>query len=126
MQKEKILKSVEQNMENILTSELKEEYLDGLALKDITRTLAGLNDIEETMKTNINKYKIKIQTNVNKELKKFRFFTDYTYHFLVGIIIVGLLREELISGILFFFYAFFRTVMSKHSESHLIFTDLDI
>ena len=126
IQKEKILESVEHNMEKILTSELKQENLDVLALKDIARTLSDLNAQEETMKNNINNYKIKIQNHVNKELKKFRFFTDYTYHFLVGIILVGLLRIELVSGILFFFYAFFRTVISKRSESHLIFTDLDI
>jgi len=126
IQKEKILESVEHNIEKILTSELKQENLDVLALKDIARTLSDLNDQEETMKNNINNYKIKIQNHVNKELKKFRFFTDYTYHFLVGIILVGLLRIELVSGILFFFYAFFRTVISKRSESHLIFTDLDI
>lgn len=126
LQKEKILESVEHNMEKILTSEIKQESLDTFALKDIARTLSDLNDQEEIMKTNINDYKIKIQNHINIELKKFRFFTDYTYHFLVGIILVGLLSIELVSGILFFFYAFFRTVMSKRSESHLIFTDLDI
>ena len=126
IQKEKILESVEHNMEKILTSELKHENLDELALKDIARTLSDLNDQEEKMKTNINNYKIKIQNHINKELKRFRFFTDYTYHFLVGIILVGLLRIELVGGILFFFYAFFRTILSKRSERHLIFTDLDI
>jgi len=126
IQKEKILESVEHNMEKILTSELKQESMDELALKDIARTLSELNEQEEIMKTNINRYKIKIQNHVNEELKKFRFFTDFTYHFLVGIILVGLLRIELVSGILFFFYAFFRTVLSKRSEKHLIFTDLDI
>ena len=126
LQKEKILEIVEHNMEKILTSELKHENLDELALKDIARTLSDLNDQEEKMKTNINNYKIKIQNHINKELKRFRFFTDYTYHFLVGIILVGLLRIELVGGILFFFYAFFRTILSKRSERHLIFTDLDI
>ncbi|MHA2006968.1 MAG: hypothetical protein ACXABO_03130 [Promethearchaeota archaeon] len=124
--KEKILEAVEHNMERILTHELTEESLDELALKEIARTLSELNNQEEEMKSEINKYKIKIQNHVNKSLKKFRFITDYTYHFLIGIILTGLLIEELILGILFFFYAFFRAIASKRSESHMIFTDLEI
>jgi len=59
-------------------------------------------------------------------LTNFRTITDYIYHFLVGIILIGLLRIELIGAILFFIYAFFRTVVTKRSEAHLIFTDLEI
>ncbi len=126
IQKEKILETVEHNMEKIFINELKSENLDEAALREIAQTLSTLNEQEENMKIEINKYKIKIQTHINKDLKKFRFFTDYTYHFLVGIILVGLLLIELISGILFFFYAFFRTIVSKTPESHIIFTDLEI
>lgn len=126
IEKEKILEVVEHNMERILTNELTGENLDEFSLRDLARTLSELNDKEEEMKSEINRYKTKIQNHVNKDLKKFRFVTDYTYHFLIGIILIGLLIEELILGILFFFYAFFRTVASKRSESHIIFTDLEI
>ena len=126
MKKEKTLEIVERNIENILNRELKQEKLDEAALRDIARTLSELNEQEEEMKIEINKYKIKIQNHVNDDLRKFRFITDYIYHFLVGIILVGLLIIEIVPGILFFFYAFFRTLVSKRSESHIIFTDLDI
>jgi len=126
LEKEKILESVERNMEKILTKEISHENLDGTALREISRTLSELNEQEEVMKSSINKYKIKIQNHINKELTRFRFITDYIYHFLVGIILIGLLRIELITGILFFMYAFFRTVITKRSEAHLIFTDLEI
>jgi zinc transporter ZupT len=126
MKKEKTLEAVERNMENLLTRELKNETLDEPALREIARTLSELNDQEEQMKANINRYKIKIQNRVNEDLRRFRFITDYIYHFLVGIILVGFLIIELVPGILFFFYAFFRTIISKQSESHIIFTDLEI
>jgi zinc transporter ZupT len=126
MQKEKTLEVVQHNMENILNRELREEKLDEDALRDIARTLSELNDQEEEMKANINRYKIKIQNHVNDDLRRFRFITDYIYHFLVGIILVGLLIIELVPGILFFFYAFLRTIVSKRSERHIIFTDLEI
>ncbi|MFX1391789.1 MAG: hypothetical protein ACFE9Z_17125 [Promethearchaeota archaeon] len=126
IQKEKILESVEHNMEKILTKELTHENLDEVVLREIARTLSELNEEEEGMRSEINNYKIKIQNKINKELTNFRLITDYIYHFLVGIILIGLLRIELIGGILFFVYALFRTVVTKRSEAHLIFTDLEI
>ncbi|MFX0080410.1 MAG: hypothetical protein ACFE94_01525 [Candidatus Hodarchaeota archaeon] len=126
MMKEKTLEIVERNIEIILTRELKQEKLDEAALRDIAQTLSELNEQEEEMKTEINQYKIKIQNHVNDNLRKFRFITDYIYHFLVGVILMGLLVLELVPGILFFFYAFFRTLISKRSEAHIIFTDLEI
>ncbi len=124
--KEKTLETVEHNMERILTRELKHEKLDEVALKDIARVLTNLNDQEEAMKSEIGAYKIKIQDHINKDLHELRLITDYVYHFLIGIIIIGLLSIELVAGILFFFFAFFRAFVSKRSESHIIFTDLEI
>lgn len=126
LQKEKILESVEHNMERILTEELKHEKLDQAALKDIAQTLSTLNEQEEEMKLNINNYKIKIQNRINQDLRRLRIITDYIYHFLIGIILIGLLLIEFIGGILFFIFAFFRTIITKRSEAHLIFTDLEI
>lgn len=126
LKKEKILENVERNMEKILTKELIHENQDEIALRQIAQTLSELNKQEEGMKLEINNYKIKIQNKINKELTNFRTITDYIYHFLVGIILIGLLRIELVGAILFFIYALFRTVVTKRSEAHLIFTDLEI
>ncbi|MHA2282246.1 MAG: hypothetical protein ACXAC5_15495 [Promethearchaeota archaeon] len=124
--KEKTLEEVEHNMERILTRELKHDKLDEAALKDIAQTLSTLNNQEEEMKAAISRYKIKIQDHINNDLHRFRLITDYAYHFLVGIILIGLLTIELVSGILFFIYAFFRALVSRRSEHHIIFTDLEI
>ncbi|MFX0137388.1 MAG: hypothetical protein ACFFDN_27360 [Candidatus Hodarchaeota archaeon] len=126
LEKEKVLESVERNMEKVLTKELTHQNLDEVALREIARTLSELNDQEEEMKLEINRYKIKIQNKINKELTNFRLITNYIYHFIVGIILIGLLWIELIGGILFFVYAFLRTIVTKRSEAHLIFTDLEI
>ena len=126
IKKEKTLETVEHNIEMVLTRELNHEEIDEDALRDIARTLSELNIQEEEMKNAINKYKIKIQNHMNENLRKFRFITDYFYHFLVGIILMGLLLIEFAGGILFFIFAFFRTIITKRSEAHLIFTDLEI
>jgi len=124
--KEKTLEAVERNIEKILTRELEQEDLDTIALKDIAQTISALNEQEQEFKSEINRYKSKIQNHINEELAKLRFFTNFTYHFLVGIIVVGLLAINLITGILFFLYAWFRAIITNRSESHLIFTDLEI
>ncbi|MFW9879924.1 MAG: hypothetical protein ACFFG0_43175 [Candidatus Thorarchaeota archaeon] len=126
LKKEKILENVERNTEKILTKELSHENLDEITLREIARTLSELNEQEEGMKLEINNYKIKIQNKISKELTNFRLVTDNIYHFLVGIILIGLLWIELVGGILFFIYALFRTLVTKRSEAHLIFTDLEI
>jgi len=124
--KEETLEEVERNIEKILTRELEHEDLDTIALKDIAQTISALNEQEQEFKTKINRYKSKIQKHINEELAKLRFFTNFTYHFLVGIIVVGLLAINLITGILFFLFAWFRAIITNRSESHLIFTDLEI
>ncbi|MHA2183852.1 MAG: hypothetical protein ACXAAI_02545 [Promethearchaeota archaeon] len=124
--KEKTLEAVEKNMENVLTREIKNEELDEIALREIARTLSELNDQEQEMKNKIKRYKLKIHNHINKNLQKFRNITNFTYHFLVGIIIIGLLIVDIVPGVLFFFYAFFRSIVSRRSESHIIFTDLEI
>ncbi len=131
MEKEKILEDVERNMEHVLTNQINNEELDEFALKDIAQILRELNEKEDEFKKEINRYKLKIQVHISEDLRKLRFYLQITYHFIVGIIIVGLLNDDLIPnpiipGILFFFFAWFSTLISKQSETHIIFSDLDI
>jgi len=126
IEKEKIVADVEENIENILTRELEKEEFDNEALKDIAQTIAELHKQGKEFNEGINRYKAKIQTHVNEDLSKLRFFTNFSYHLLVGIIVVGLLAFDIISGILFFLFAWFRAIITNRSEKHIIFTDLEI
>jgi len=131
IEKEKILEEVEKNMEHVLTNQINNEELDQFALKDIAHTLSELNEKESEFQNEINSYKLKIQVHISEDLRRLRFFTNFAYHLLVGFIIVGLLNDNLIPnpiipGILFFFFAWFRTIISQRSEAPIIFSDLDI
>jgi len=55
-----------------------------------------------------------------------RYFTNFFYHVLIGIIIVGLLLISLLPAILFFIFGWFRAIISNRTDRHVIFTDLDI
>ncbi|MHA1319269.1 MAG: hypothetical protein ACTSQ1_05565 [Promethearchaeota archaeon] len=130
IEKEKIVADVEENIENILTREIEKEDFNKEALKDIAQTIAELHKQGKGYKEEINQYKTKIQTRINEDLSKLRFFTNFSYHLLVGIIVVGLLAIDLeeggIRGILFFLFAWFRAIITNRSEKHIIFTDLEI
>ena len=123
---EENLEIVENNIVNVLEAELQEEKLDIAALKNLNETICGLKEQEDVIKAQIQQYKIKIQDRLNKDLAEFRFFTNFAYHLLIGIIIVGLLFIEFIGALLFFIFAWFRTIISNRREKHLIFTDLEI
>ena len=126
IKKEKISQKVEERIENILSKELEKDDYDDAALKNITQTIADLHKLGEEIKQKINRYKLKIQSKINEDLSNLRFFTNFSYHLLVGIIVVGLLASYPLEGILFFLFAWFRAVITNRSESHIIFTDLEI
>lgn len=123
---ERNLELAEKNFENVLEAELQEEKLDIAALKNLNETICSLKEIEEKIKKEIEEYKVKIQNHLNKDLSEFRFFTNFTYHFIIGIILVGLLFIEFLGAFLFFFFAWFRTIVTNRKERHMIFTDLEI
>ncbi|MBD3255603.1 MAG: hypothetical protein GF383_10960 [Candidatus Lokiarchaeota archaeon] len=126
VQMEKTLEAVEDNIEKLISDELRHDRFDKLALKEMASVAVSLHEQESEMKTQIDNYKTKIQDHINRDLHELRYFTNIAYHFLVGIILIGLLFIELIPAILFFFFAWFRASITSRSERHIIFTDLEI
>lgn len=126
IEKEKKVEYIEEDIDNLLTKEIERENLNAIVLKDIAQALADLNKKSEKYKLRINRYKAKIQYHINEDLNNLHFFTDFSYHLIVGIIIVELLTINLIGGILFFLFAWFKAVITNRSGRHIIFTDLEI
>ncbi|MBY9007474.1 MAG: hypothetical protein KGD63_12020 [Candidatus Lokiarchaeota archaeon] len=121
------LKIVESNIENIINKELMNEKLDIDALKDLGSVVTGLNDQNIAIKFQIDQLKRKIHDHVNEEMEDLRYFTNFTYHFIVGLILISLIFVELVDAILFFIFALFRIIISNRLiGKHEIFTDLDI
>ncbi|TFF63865.1 MAG: hypothetical protein EU521_00060 [Promethearchaeota archaeon] len=124
---ENTLEAVEDNIENIVNEELMHEELDKFALKDMGSVLESLHTQGRDIKKSINQTKIRIHDKINEDLEQLRFFTNFLYHFLVGIILFNLLFVDFLSAIFFYLYAFFRTIISNRLiRSHILFTDLDI
>ncbi len=126
IQKEKMLVEVKKNIEKVLNDEIKQENLDKAALKSLVQTISDLNEQGDQMEVEIQMYKAKIQAHINKDFDELRFFTDFIYHFLVGLLIFFLLIIDILTGLLFCIFALFRAWISNRSESHIVFTDLDI
>ncbi len=125
-QKEKILETVELNLENIMTTQLLNEDFDEVALKDMARVFNDLNTQSGLYKRNIKELKAKIQKDINRDLSELRLFTDVFYHFIIGMVLVGLLMVDLLTGLLFFLFAWLRTLIGESEESHIIYSELEI
>lgn len=125
--KEKNLEAVERNMENLVSEEITHEDMDILALKDMARIMRSLHEQSVYLENQIESKKQKVHDHINKDLEELRFFTNYSYHLLIGLILFNLLMIDFISGILFFVFAFFRAIVSNRLHSqYKMFTDLDI
>jgi len=126
-EKEKILEAVEKNIANTIDREILKEDVDNYSLKSLVQVVIDLNKQSNEMGAQINKIKRKIKKHIEQDLNELRFFTNFFYHFTVGIIIVALLSINFFQGILFFVFAFFRTLISnKLYRSEKVYSDLDI
>ena len=86
-----------------------------------------LNKQSNEINVQIDKIKRKIQTHIEEDLSELRFFSNFFYHFTVGIILVALLFINFLQGVLFFVFAFFRTLITnKLYRSEKVYSDLDI
>lgn len=123
---EKNLDVVELNIGEFLKTELRSKNIDDYALKDLSRVLAELIEQEETLKEQDLDLKSRIQNHINEDLDNIHIFTNFFYHFLVGFILIYLLSIEFLVGILFFFFAFFKALISKTSNDVIIFPDIPV
>ncbi len=127
MEMEMNLEEVEDHMEDIFSDELSHEQMDEEALRDISRVVKELHTQGKTIREEITNSKKRIHDHLNEEFKDLRFFTDFFYHFLIGIILYNLILIDLIPAILFYVFAFFRLIISKRLlNRYKIFTDIDI
>ncbi len=126
-EKEKILEAVEKNIENTIDKEILKDDVDNLSLKMLANVVVDLNKQIKEINIQIEETKRKIQLHIENDLNELRFFTNFFYHFIVGIILLALLFIDFLQGILFFIFAFFRIIISNRSDlSDKIYTDLDI
>lgn len=126
-EKEKLLEAVEKNIENTIDKEILKDDVDNLSLKMLANVVVDLNKQNKEINTQIEETKRKIQMHIENDLNELRFFTNFFYHFIVGIILLALLFIDFLQGILFFIFAFFRIIISNRSDlSDKIYTDLDI
>lgn len=119
---------VEDKIENYLNEELSHKETDEQVLRNLTSTIKDLHEKRTSIEEEIASKKLKIHDHMNEEFEKFKFFTNFFYHFLIGLILLNLIMVNIVYAILFYFFAFFRAVISTDMspQKYQMFTDLDI
>ena len=123
---EEEIHKLEEDLEHVLVGEINHESLDEPSLRRMAKKLTNLFQTESRYKTEITRQKREIQEHVSKELSQLRFYYIFIYHLLVGIIGVGLLSEELVSGLIFFAIAWLISLVISTHRARLILSDLNI
>jgi len=124
--KKKQLEIDEKVTEHKLSNELEREEWDKLTLRKLAEKLTGLNQKDQELKKSEKEIKIELQSHLNKDLEKVHVVINYFYHLIVGLIIFNLLKETLISGILFSFFAILKATISNTSNRHIKIFDINI
>ena len=120
------LVNMEKSLEIMISEELHLENYDEDALRELTGTLFSLQNQEKLFLEEIEQKKVTIHDHILGHLNQLRRVTSFIYHFLIGIIIVGLIQVEIVAVLLFFFFALFNTLISSRYKRRVIFSDLDI
>lgn len=123
---EKSLDKVEVQLGHLIKNELSHDEIDALALKDMARIVAELIEQEESYKEQEHDLKRRIQGHINEDLDEIHQFTNFAYHFLTGLILFNILIIDIISAIFFFFFAFFRALITKTSNDIVLFEGIPI
>jgi len=123
--KKEQLEIEEKVTEHKLSDELEREEWDKLTLKKLAKSLTGLNQQDKELKKYEKEIKVELQSHLNKDLEKVHVVINYFYHLIVGLIIFNLLKDILISGILFAFFAILKATISNTSNRHIKIFDIN-
>jgi len=124
--KKKQLEIEEKVTEHKLSAELEREKWDKLTLRKLAESLTGLNQQDKELKRHEKEIKIELQSRLNKDLEKVHIVINYFYHIIVGLIIFNLLKDNLVSGLLFSFFAILKATISNTSNRHIKIFDINI
>jgi zinc transporter ZupT len=123
---EKHLDKVEVQVGQLISDELSHEEIDALALKDMARIISELLEQDQMYKEQEYDLKRRIQNHINEDLDEIHHFTNFVYHFLVGLILLNLLILDWLTGVFFFCFAFFRALIVKSSNNIVLFEGIPI
>ena len=124
--KKKQLEIEEKVTEHKLNVELERENWDNLTLRKLAESLTGLNKQDKELKEHEKEIKMELESHLNKDLEKVHIVINYFYHIIVGLIIFNLLKGNVISGILFSFFAILKATISNTSNRHIKIFDINL
>ena len=124
--KEQMLEIVERNLQNTLENELLIEHLDILALKEVTDVIKTLKEESERLSREIVRKKEEISRIMSSGLEKLKSGIRIIYHFLIGVLIVGVSDFDIVSGELIVVFGIIMTAFTYKQENKEIDREINI
>ncbi len=122
------LEIVEDRISGFMDDEIQSPHFDRDALREISKAHQSLMKQKEELKKECKELERKIIYHVRKDIDELRDFVDFSYHVLVGIILILFMDHNIVSGILFFSVSFLMAIItgSPVNYQHQLFSDLEI
>jgi len=116
----------EKNLEKSLIFNILKDDNEKFILTELAEKLNTFCKQEDTLETQNYELKVKIQNHINEHLDELHLYTNYFYHLIIGIILLHLIMHDLITAILFFVFALFKSLTSKTSNDIELFPGIEI
>jgi hypothetical protein len=116
----------EKSIEKSIIFNISRDESEKLSLQELASKLDTFCQREEELEIQDYTLKVKIQNRINEHLDDLHNYTNFGYHFLIGIILFELLTYDFITAILFFVFALFKALTSKTSNDIQLFPGIEI
>ncbi len=126
LKKKEVLDDVEDQFSMFLVDGLKRHDLDDKTIDETADTIKRMIATEAEVKAELLEMKKVVHDHVNHSLENYHDITEFIYHFIVGIILAGLLLVNIIEALLFFTIAVMMATLSHAKSRQRIFSNLDI
>ncbi len=128
--KEEKLQLVENSLEQTVETELMIDKTDNcdlmIPIKEIASTIRELKNESKKIASEIKKQREKISQTLSLSIEKFKTGIRFMYHFLIGILIVGVSSFNLFSGEVIVLFGILMTTFTYKQEIKEVYRDLQI
>jgi hypothetical protein len=126
IKRKETIDTVEDHLSVAIADGMQSKQVDGTKLENMAGALKKLIQTEGDVNAELKSVKKVLHDHVNERLEEFHDMTEFIYHCIVGVILVGLLFVNVIEALLFYTNAILMAVISHTQSRQRIFMNLDI
>nr|MDO8088238.1 hypothetical protein [Candidatus Sigynarchaeum springense] len=126
IKKKEMIDTEEDHVSMAMAESIQKKKLDRTKLENMACALKKLIKTEGDVNAELKSLKKVLHDHVNERLEDFHDMTEFIYHCIIGVILVGLLFVNVVEAFLFYTNAILMAIISHTQSRQRIFMNLDI